>query len=47
MDEQSVIKALIKTCNMLNERVQELENEVDMLKQTLFDKSDPDFGRYK
>jgi len=28
-------------------RIMELESEVKMLKQTLFDKSDSDFGRYK
>ena len=28
-------------------RIMELETEVKMLKETLFDKSDPDFGRYK
>ena len=28
-------------------RIMDLETEVKMLKETLFDKSDPDFGRYK
>ena len=28
-------------------RIIDLETEVKMLKETLFDKSDPDFGRYK
>jgi hypothetical protein len=28
-------------------RIMELESEVKMLKQSLFDKSDNDFGRYK
>ena len=44
---QEAIQALIKTCNMLNNRIEELETEVEMLKQTLFDKSDNAFGRYK
>ena len=45
--EQDAIQSLIKTCTMLNDRIEELENELEMLKQTLFDTSDPDFGRYK
>jgi len=28
-------------------RIIDLETEVEMLKESLFDKSDPDFGRYK
>jgi len=44
---QEAIQALIKTCTMLNDRVVELEKEVEMLKQALLDKSDPEFGRYK
>lgn len=28
-------------------RIMDLETEVKMLKETLLDKSDPDFGRYK
>ena len=39
-----------KTKTILREmarRIIELENELQMLKQTLFDKSDNAFGRYK
>jgi len=32
---QEAIQALIKTCNMLNNRVAELEYELEMLKKTL------------
>jgi prefoldin subunit 5 len=44
---QEAIQALIKTCTMLNDRIEELEKELEMLKQALLDTSDPEFGRYK
>ena len=43
MDEQRMKQILREMAR----RIMELESEVKMMKQTLFDKSDSDFGRYR